>query len=825
MAFTINTNIASLQAQNYLRTTNQFQGQTINRVTSGLRIVNSGDDAAGLAIANGYRSNEAVLTQGVRNANDGLSQLQTADGGISNISQLLDRARTLATQSASNAFTGDRGVLNSEFQGVLTEIDRQAQAIGLNQGGQFAKNLSVFIGGGQASNGISEISNGSVALDLSKSTVDAKSLGLEGVQATGKAETDLGTGSTTSVAAILSNASNQASIANNTTDFYFTGPGFSDTSGNNVVKVAVNLTGVTDTNTLVTAINSAIQNAGNGASQQATAFKNANVTASVSTDSSGKQQLAFSSGTTAFQVQGGDQVSTAFLGSFHSGGPQGASALVAVEGNQAFAAPAAANAVNIRILGAGLTGTQGDIHIAQATTDDAASTVSAINTAIAANAKLAATGIQAVNDSGTIDFVGHAGQSFEVQTSGDIANTLGFGAYLNSNLNANNATPGTFDYNDITAGAAIGAAKTQGLAISVNGSAAVDLGVLSGSATLAATLTTVNNAIQGNASLRAAGLQAVANGTKLELTTTSGSSTKFRVELYGGNGDAFGFGASATGYAAGLAASDTGTAAGAYVAKDSVNSTGAQESVNSTKGTVGGNPYDDVYQFTALRNAGDAQTVTLTAVDSSGSQHSLNVALDSTNASTLDQAVGTINSAILASNDTTIKGIAAFKEQGLTGNVNGVEGVRFLSAGASFKVSLGASAASSTGGVVGLADGEDGTNGGAVLTSGLNGTGSTADISNVSTAQAAVAQLATSVSLLGAAQAVVGRGENQFNYAINLASSQLTNEASAEAGIRDADLAAESANLTKASIQLQAGIAALAQANSAPQQVLTLLRG
>ena len=148
MAFSVNTNIASLQAQNYLRTTSEFQSKTISRVTSGLRIVNSGDDAAGLAIANGYRSTEAVLTQGVRNANDGLSQLQVADGGISNISQLLDRARTLATQSASGAFTGDRSVLNSEFQSVLGEINRQAQAIGLNAGGTFAKNLNVLIGGG-----------------------------------------------------------------------------------------------------------------------------------------------------------------------------------------------------------------------------------------------------------------------------------------------------------------------------------------------------------------------------------------------------------------------------------------------------------------------------------------------------------------------------------------------------------------------------------------------------------------------------------------------------------------------------------------------------
>jgi flagellin len=836
MAFAINTNITSLQAQNYLRTTNQFQGQTINRVTSGLRIVNSGDDAAGLAIANSYRSDEAVLTQGVRNANDGLSQLQTADGGISNISQLIDRARTLATQSASNAFTGDRSVLNSEFQSVLTEIDRQAQVIGLNQGGQFAKTLSVFIGGGQASNGVSATSNGSVTLDLSQSTVDSKSLGLEGVQAIGKAGTDLGGGSSTSVAKIVTNASNLASIANNTTTFNFTGPGFSDTFGSNTVKVAVNLTGVTDTGTLVAAVNAAIQNAGNGASQQATAFKNANITAAVNTDATGKQQLTFNSSTAAFQVAGADQVSNAFLGSFSSA-EQGNSAVTTVNTAAAYLAPTAANITNIRILGAGLTGSQGNIQITQAATDTLAGTISAINTAIAGNAALAATGIQAValTSNTTVGFVGKAGQSFEVQTSGDVTNSLGYGSFLDSNGNALSVVANTFDYNTLAAANVPTAAKTEGLAISVNGGKAVDLGILTSGASVAADLTVLNNAIQGSSVLRAAGLQAVANGagTKIILQTTSGSSQNFRLEAYGtggATGDAWGFGAPNAVYALGLVAGDAGTAASAYAAKDSVDSSGAQQSTNATTGAITGNPaYQDVYQFTGLRTVGDAQTVTLTGVDPSGLEHSLNVALTTGNASTLDQAVNTINTAILASNDSTIKTIAAFKEQGLSGHVNGKEGIRFLSAGTNFKVSMGATPTGPNGAVagdpVGLTDGEAGTNGGPVLTSGSNGTGSTADISNVSTAQAAVAALATSVNTLGKAQAVVGRGENQFNYAINLASSQLTNLAAAESRIRDADLAAESANLTKSNIMLQAGIAALAQANSAPQQVLTLLRG
>ncbi|HZU27760.1 MAG TPA: flagellin, partial [Bryobacteraceae bacterium] len=258
MAFSINTNVASLQAQNYLRNNSNFQQKTINRVTSGLRIVNSGDDAAGLAIANGMRSDEAVLNQGVRNANDGLSQLQIADGGMSNISQLLDRARTLATQSASGTFTGDRSVLNSEFQSVVGEIDRQAQSIGLNTGGNLARSLQVFIGGGKGDTSGAVINNGSVYLDLSSSTIDTESLGLKGFTAGYHPTTatapdsgfyDLASASTTSVASIIS----INLPANNTTQFTLSGPGFSS------VPVSVNLSNVADANSLADAVNAGIQ--------------------------------------------------------------------------------------------------------------------------------------------------------------------------------------------------------------------------------------------------------------------------------------------------------------------------------------------------------------------------------------------------------------------------------------------------------------------------------------------------------------------------------------------------------------------------------------
>lgn len=359
MAFSSNINIASLQAQSYINNTQDFQSKTINRVTSGLRIVNSGDDAAGLAIANGLRSDQAVLTQGIRNANDGLSQLQIVDGGINNISKLLDRARTLATQSASGTFTGSRSVLNSEFKSVLEEIDRQAQVIGLNTGGDFARSLSVFIGGGKTSNGISATVNGAASIDLSRSTVDAQSLGLKGVQAKGVDATDIGTGSTTtSLATVLANSLNTNSeAAANTTQFTLRGPGFSGQG----VNVNVNTNAVGSTADLVTRINSAIDTAAAAGTQSATALKNANIRASVVTDASGRQQLAFTSPTTAFQVEAGDRTANALLGKYERNAvltgadtavsvntePTGADTLtLAIDGGSAFSVTVTDNGLN-----------------------------------------------------------------------------------------------------------------------------------------------------------------------------------------------------------------------------------------------------------------------------------------------------------------------------------------------------------------------------------------------------------------------------------------------------------------------------------------------
>jgi len=176
MSLSIQTNVNALVAQQNLSVNSQFQSRTIQRLTSGYRINSSADDAAGLSVANLYRSNTAELTQGVRNANDGVSQLQIIDGGLSNISQMLDRLKTLATESASTTFTGSRSTLDNEYQSLLGEINRQAQNVKLDSAGANATNMKVYIGGGNSTNALN--SNAMVSVDLSTAHVDSQGLGI-----------------------------------------------------------------------------------------------------------------------------------------------------------------------------------------------------------------------------------------------------------------------------------------------------------------------------------------------------------------------------------------------------------------------------------------------------------------------------------------------------------------------------------------------------------------------------------------------------------------------------------------------------------------------
>jgi flagellin len=125
MALSILNNIPSLAAQNQLAITGSNLQRTLFRLSSGSRINSGADDAAGLAIADGLRANITALTQSSRNANDGVGMLQVADGSLAQATTLLNRAVTLATESATGTVSDtQRGALDAEFQSILDEIDR-----------------------------------------------------------------------------------------------------------------------------------------------------------------------------------------------------------------------------------------------------------------------------------------------------------------------------------------------------------------------------------------------------------------------------------------------------------------------------------------------------------------------------------------------------------------------------------------------------------------------------------------------------------------------------------------------------------------------------
>ncbi len=199
-SFSVVTNIGSLNAQRHLESSNIGLQKALERLSSGLRINRSGDDAAGLAVANKFRSEVTILRVGVRNASDALSHLQTSDGALNNIALLTDRAAALSAQSASGHFEGDRSTLQAEFAQVLVEIDREAAVAGVGPGNAF----SVFIGGGTSN----------ITANFTQD-VDQTGLGLTGLNISTAASAATVVAAVTTAVANIGIAQGQVGIAQN----------------------------------------------------------------------------------------------------------------------------------------------------------------------------------------------------------------------------------------------------------------------------------------------------------------------------------------------------------------------------------------------------------------------------------------------------------------------------------------------------------------------------------------------------------------------------------------------------------------------------------
>ncbi len=133
MGLRINTNVVSLAAQRSLGVNNSKQQQSLERLSSGSRINRAADDAAGLAISEKMKAQIRGLQQAERNAGDGISMIQTAEGGLNEVSNILTRLRELSMQAASDTVNDtERGFTNLEYQNLKAEVDRIAQVTEFN---------------------------------------------------------------------------------------------------------------------------------------------------------------------------------------------------------------------------------------------------------------------------------------------------------------------------------------------------------------------------------------------------------------------------------------------------------------------------------------------------------------------------------------------------------------------------------------------------------------------------------------------------------------------------------------------------------------------
>ena len=179
MGLRIATNVSSLTAQRHLRDTRALLDQSLERLSSGYRINRAGDDAAGLAISEKLIAKTRGLVQAQRNASDGISLIQVAEGGLGEIQNILVRLRELGVQAASDTIgSQERKYLDEEFQALKEEIDRIANVTEFNgtvllDGTGGSLDFQINTGG------LNLLGVDRITFDAFKSDVNVDKLGLE----------------------------------------------------------------------------------------------------------------------------------------------------------------------------------------------------------------------------------------------------------------------------------------------------------------------------------------------------------------------------------------------------------------------------------------------------------------------------------------------------------------------------------------------------------------------------------------------------------------------------------------------------------------------
>lgn len=801
MAMVINSNIMSLNAQRNLESAQNQQNQAMERLTSGKRINSASDDAAGLAISNRMTSQINGLNQAVRNANDGISMIQTAEGALDESTNILQRMRELSVQSANGSYTeGNRSTLNAEVQQLVAELDRIAETTSFN--GQNVLDGSL----GSIELQVGSESNQTISFSIGE--MDADSLGLgstsadvSGDRITGTTTTDIADG------AVLINGQGLSGVTN------LNGAAATDTqlqdviddinnnidgvsaSGFNVVEADNIGTGVIATGETLTIALEASDH-------------NATTTYTVNTETTSLEELVSEINN---QTGGAVTASIDDDGKMVLSNTTGGAMTIAATGGADLSA-----ITGITDAGNDETETfQGQIAL----TSDDGNAITITKGADGTDADLAALGFR------------------EVEAAGQVQGAAVASADQNDGLSANE-----LKINGVSIAATPSAADSSSLQEVVTNINAVsdDTGVTASikaeqsfSADVSKTLVELEGVIGTSDFATAAGGTIDINGTTVTLAAGDDTADEIATKINASVGDT-----GVTAYVSDDGALNLASEGPIVLADNTSNiadlglaaGTSATAAASaSTTGSLTVNGHDitgiDLTSLdTAITdiNAETASTGVTASIDSNGElqlsgNSTITLELGDTDGMTTALALGLASDTSGFASDTNDGLVASSTNSDGTNNKLVINPRIELDSANDQAISVEVTSEGAT--ATGLKN-QNTETGSTVTGSSI----SSIDISTAAGAQKAIDSIDNALETVNETRSELGAVNNRLDFTINNLSNVAENASAARSRIEDADFAAESANLSRAQVLQQAGTSMLAQANAAPQQVLSLLQ-
>ncbi len=768
MALGVLNNLSAIYAENNLNNTNASLQTVLQQLSSGSKINSGADDAAGLSLVNGLEANSVALTQSGTNATEGVGLMQVADGALSQVTSLLDRAVTLAAEASNGTLNSTQeGAANQEYQSIMAEINNIGSTTTYNQE-QVFNNSTVAIYTGDSSQA------GSSVDDLFIRTLSSSSLGDTGgamSYSSGQNNVfiDLTKDGTNASASDSLNASGSTSI---TVSYLARGSSGTVTPATASITVG---TGTNYSNTAQGMIN-AINASGLGLSAS---FGTAAQAGTASASAAAAANTAGGGSTDTGIIISGDGLGTGTNGAGEVG-----TLTVAAAGDTLTGGTLS------------IVASDGKTHVI--TLGTANSTDTLANLAATVNA--AGYGVTAsVNSSGYLD--GHAASTLLTFTSANPAVTVS-----STNMTAS-AGAVTLTGTPIVSGSF---SNTIGTITTGNANQAYTGGTLTIGSNPAITLGTLNKTDN------AADLAATINAGNYGVTASVDSTGKILTFKSANASDAFS--STATVGAGGVAATTN-------VANQNQIGTVTLSAPGAAGDALTGNLVIDGTTFNAASGAG-----TLTALAAAITASGLGITATVNPAAVGAQPAGTIltlvsngpasegatftqtiadagNPGVTAVQDTPAVGLSAYYSMGVTGSIT--------------DTSTGGGALN-----VGMVADNNGA-GGVATTSYSDGAGenlNTTDLLNQTDAETALNMINVAISDVAAQDGYIGAQINTLNSLSQVMSTQQENVLSAQNAIQATDYASATSNMSKYEILSQTGIAALAQANQVQQEVTKLLQ-